>query len=77
MQNAPIIWFFKRQNTVDTLSFGSEFVALQAAKNMVVALRYKLRMFRLPTIDCTANVFSDNNGVFNNMTILESMPFAK
>jgi hypothetical protein len=40
VQNAPIIWFSKRQNTVWPSSFGSEFVALQAVKGMVVALRY-------------------------------------
>jgi hypothetical protein len=59
VQNAPIIWFSKRQNTVWPSSFGSEFVALRAAKDMVVALRYKLRMFGLP-IDGPANVFFDN-----------------
>ena len=26
--NTPIIWFSKRQNTVDSSSFGSEFIAL-------------------------------------------------
>ena len=42
-QNAPIIWFSKRQNTVEASSFGSKFVALRTAKDMHVALlRYKL-----------------------------------
>jgi hypothetical protein len=72
VQNAPIIWFSKRQNTVESSSFGSEFVALRAAKDMVVALRYKLRMFGVP-IDGPANVFCDNNGVVKNTTIPESV----
>ncbi len=72
MQNVPIIWFSKRQNTVESSSFGSKFVALQAAKDMVVALRYKLRMFGVP-IDGPANVFYDNNGVVKNTTMPESM----
>ena len=73
MQNAPIIWFSKRQNTVESSSFGSEFVALCVAKEMVVlALRYKLRMFGVP-IDGPANVFCDNNGVVKNTTIPASM----
>ena len=42
IQNAPILWYSKRQNTVETSSFGSEFVALRIAKEMIVALRYKL-----------------------------------
>ena len=48
VQNAPIVWFSKRQNTVESSSFGSEFIALRAAKDMIVALRYKLRMFGVP-----------------------------
>ena len=39
---------------------------------MVVALRYKLRMFGVP-IDGPANVFCDNNGVVKNTTIPESV----
>ncbi|KAI2495965.1 Reverse transcriptase (RNA-dependent DNA polymerase) [Fragilaria crotonensis] len=72
VQNAPIIWFSKRQNTVEASSFGSEFVALRTAKDIIVALRYKLRMFGVP-IDGPANVFCDNNGVVKNTTIPESM----
>ena len=44
VQNAPIIWFSNRQNTVESASFGSEFVALRICKERIVALRYKLRM---------------------------------
>ena len=72
VQNAPIIWFSKRQNTVESSSFGSEFVALQTAKDMIVALRYKLCMFGVP-FNGPANVFCDNNGVVKNTTIPESM----
>jgi len=72
VQNVPIIWFSKRQNTVEASSFGSEFVALRTAKDIIVALRYKLRMFGVP-IDGPANVFCDNNGVVKNTTIPESM----
>jgi hypothetical protein len=32
----------EQQNTVESSSFGSEFVALRTAKDMLVALRYKL-----------------------------------
>jgi hypothetical protein len=70
VQNAPIIWSSKRQNTVEASSFGSEFVALRTAKDIIVALRYKLRMFGVP-IDGPANVVCDNNGVVKNTTIPE------
>ena len=72
VQNAPIIWFSKRQNTIEASSFGSEFVALRAAKEMIVTLRYKLCMFGV-AIDGPANVFCDNNGVVKNTTIPASM----
>ena len=76
VQNAPIIWFSKCQNTVESSSFGSEFVALRAAKDMVVVLRYKLQMFGVP-IDAPANVFCENNGVVKYTTIPEFMPTKK
>ena len=72
VQNAPIIWFSKRQNTVESSSFGSKFVTISAAKDILVALQYKLRMFGVP-IDGPVNVFCDNNGVVKNTTIPESM----
>ena len=71
VQNAPIMWLSKRQNTVESSSFGSEFVALRIAKEMLVALRYKLRMFGVP-IEGPCNVFCDNNGVVKNTSIPES-----
>jgi hypothetical protein len=71
VQNAPIIWFSKRQNTVEAATFGSEFVALRICKELIVALRYKLRMFGVP-IDGPANIFCDNRGVVKNVSIPES-----
>jgi hypothetical protein len=71
VQNAPVIWFSKRQNTVEAATFGSEFVALRICKELIVALRYKLRMFGVP-IDGPANVFCDNRGVVKNASVPES-----
>jgi hypothetical protein len=39
---APILWFSKRQNMVETSTFGSEFIAARIAVELVEALRYKL-----------------------------------
>jgi hypothetical protein len=71
VNNAPILWYSKRQNTVESSSFGSEFVALRIAKEMVVALRYKLRLFGID-IDGPAYVFCDNRGVVKNASVPES-----
>jgi hypothetical protein len=68
VQNTPIIWFSKRQNAVESSSLGSEYVALRAAKDMLVALQYKLQIFGVP-IDGPANVFCDNSGVVKNTMI--------
>ena len=71
IQNAPIIWWSKKQNTVESSSFGSEFVALRTARDMIVALRYKLRMFGIP-ITGPASVLCDNQGVVKNASLPES-----
>ena len=74
--NAPIIWFCKRQNTVEAATFGSEFVALRICKELIVGLRYKLRMFGVP-IEGPTNVFCDNRGVVQNASIPESVLLKK
>ena len=48
VMNTPIILVSKRQNTVESSTFGSELVALRIAKELIVALRTKLRMFGVP-----------------------------
>jgi hypothetical protein len=72
LQNTPILWHSRRQNTVETSTFGSEFVALRCARDLIVALRYKLRMFGVPIIG-PALVYCDNQGVVKNVTIPESV----
>ena len=67
VQNAPIIWFSKRQATVESSTFGSELIALRICKELIVALRYKLREFGVP-IQGPANVFCDNAGVVKNVS---------
>ena len=44
VNKAPILWYSKRQTTVETSTFGSEIVAMKIAIEMVEGLRYKLRM---------------------------------
>ena len=39
MNSAPIMWYSKRQNTVEASSFGSEYIALRICTEMVEALR--------------------------------------
>ena len=71
LQRAPIVWYSKRQNTVESSSFGSEFVAMKTAIELIEGLRYKLRMMGIP-VDGATNVFCDNESVFKNATRPES-----
>ena len=41
------MWLSKKQNSVETLNFGSKFTALKLAVELVIALRYKLQMFEV------------------------------
>ena len=41
VNRAPIMFFFKRQNTVKTSTSGSEFVAMKQSVEMIKALKYK------------------------------------
>ena len=68
VNNSPVLWYSKRQNTVETSSFGSEFVALRIAVEMVEALRYKLRCFGVP-IDGPTEVLCDNKSVVTNSSV--------
>ena len=71
LNRAPIVWYSKRQNTVETSTFGSKFIAMRMADEHIEAVCYKLRMFGIP-IEGLTNVFCDNEAVFKNTTILES-----
>ena len=57
LNNAPIYWSSKKQNSVETSTFGSEFVAMKQATEYIRGLRYKLRM-----------MFCDNKSVWCNTT---------
>jgi hypothetical protein len=72
IQNSPILWLSRRQNTVETSTFGSEFVAMRTARDLCIAMRYKLRMFGVP-IDGPAQVYCDNQGVVKNTSVPESV----
>ena len=71
LQNAPILPYSKRQNTVESATFGSELVAMRVARDLIVAMRIKLKCFGIP-IDGPCDVFCDNEAVFKNTSRPES-----
>ena len=68
VNNALILLYSKRQNTVESSSFGSELVALRIVTDMIEALKYKLRCFGIP-IDGPATVLCDNKSVVTNSSV--------
>lgn len=52
--------------------FGSKFIALQTAVEMIEGLRYKLRMMGIK-VDGSTNVYCDNESVVKNSMQQESM----
>ena len=71
LNNSPISWYSKRQNTVESSTFASELIALRIAVEQLEALRYKLRMFGVP-IDGPADIFCDNQSVVKATSTPES-----
>jgi hypothetical protein len=72
INKAPITFYSKRQNSVETSTFGSEFTACKQAVELVKALRYKLRMFGIP-IEGPASMYCDNEAVYKNVAIPSSI----
>ena len=71
LNKAPIVWYSKRQNTVETSTFGSEFVAMRQAVEMIEGLRYKVRMMGIE-IEGSTSLLCDNESVVKNATRPES-----
>ncbi len=71
VNRAPVIWYSKRQNTVESSTFSSEFIALKTCVEHISAIRYKLRMFGIP-IDGPTKVLCDNESVVKNSSKLSS-----
>jgi hypothetical protein len=72
VNNSPIVWYSKKQTTVEVSTFGSEFVAMRIAVEKVEALRYKLQMLGIE-IDGMIDILCDNGSVVRNTSIPESV----
>ena len=71
LNNAPIYWSSKKQNSVETSSFGSEFMAMKHCTEYVRGLRYKLRMMGIPC-ELPTFIYGDNKSVLANTTVPDS-----
>jgi hypothetical protein len=71
LNSAPIYWSSKKQNSVESSSFGSEFIAMKQCCEYLRGLRYKLRMMGIPC-EGPAYIFGDNQSVLFNTSIPDS-----
>jgi hypothetical protein len=71
LNRSPIVWFTKKQNSVETSTFGSEFMAVKTAIEMIKGMRYKLRMMGIP-LDGHAHLRVDNMSVVINASAPDS-----
>src|SRR5687768_16216207 len=70
MLNAtPIDWYSKKQATVETATYGSEFVAAQICVEQIIDLRNTLRYLGVPIRD-QSYMFGDIESVVNSSSIL-------
>ena len=72
LNSAPIYRWSKMQNSVESLSFGSKFIAMNQCCEYVRGLRYKLGMMGISCDDPTF-IHGDNQSVLANTTIPDSM----
>jgi hypothetical protein len=72
INQTPADWYAKRQSTVETATYGSEFVAGRTATEQVIDIRYTLRMMGV-AIDGPTYMFGDNKSVITSSTIPHSM----
>ena len=72
VKTTPTDWFSKRQATVETATYGSDFVAAKTATEQIMDLRNTLRYLGV-LIMTNAHMFRDNNSVVMSSTIPQSI----
>ena len=84
VNGTPIAWFSKRQATVETATYGSEFVAAKIATEQIIDLRNTLQYLGVPLVTMSqaslsgstqpvpSYLFGDNRSVITSSTIPHS-----
>ena len=71
LNKTPIDWFSKKQATVETATYGSEFVAARTCVEQIIDLRTTLRYLGVP-IRGKSYMFGDNESVVTSSTVPHS-----
>ena len=64
-------WWSKKQTSIESSSFGGEFIAMKQCCEYLHGLRYKLCMMGIPC-DQPSHIYGDNQSVLANTTMLDS-----
>jgi len=75
LNGTPIDWFSKKQSTVETATYGSEFVAARLATDQILDLRISLRYLGVP-VEEQSFLFGDSQSVITSATVPQS-PLSK
>ena len=71
INSAPVFWWSKKQTSVESSSFGSEFIMMKQCCEYLCRLQYKLRMMGIPC-EHPSYIYGDNQSVLANTTIPDS-----
>ena len=71
VNKTPVDWCSKKQATVDTATYGSEFVASKTATEQIMDIRQTLRCLGAP-IGSKSFLFGDNRSVVTSATLPRS-----
>jgi hypothetical protein len=71
LNKTPVDWFSKLQATVETATFGSEYVAARTCTEQIIDLRTTLRYLGVP-IEGATMMFGDNETVVNTASVPHS-----
>ena len=71
VNKTPVDWYSKKQATVETATYGSEFVAAKTGTEQVMDIRQTLRYLGAP-IGAKSFLFGDNRSVVTSATLPHS-----
>jgi hypothetical protein len=71
VNKTPVKWYCKRQNTIESSTYGAELVAARIAVEMIMEFRYKLRMMGIK-VEGPSVLLADNEAVVKNTTLPSS-----
>ena len=71
LNKTPMEWFAKKQSTVETATYGSEFIAARICVEQIIEFRLVLRYLGVPIRE-HSYMFGDNESVVNSATTIHS-----